>query len=105
MSVLERRTRVLEFVERWKGRGNEKQETQRFWIDLLQNVLDVERPTEPSLFEYRTVGGGFIDVLCPERGCWSSRKAPASTWTSPRPGRALPSRPCSRLYATRTPCR
>lgn len=49
MSVLERRTRVLEFVERWKGRGNEKQETQRFWIDLLQNVLDVERPTEAAL--------------------------------------------------------
>ena len=28
-----------EFARYWAGRGDEKGETQQFWIDLLQNVL------------------------------------------------------------------
>ena len=66
MSVVEQRTRVLAFIEQWRGHGDEKQETQRFWLDLLQNVLGVRDAINQTLFEYRTVGGGFIDVLCPE---------------------------------------
>ena len=34
-----------EFVTRWEGKGDEKQKTALFWIDLLQNVLGVENPT------------------------------------------------------------
>lgn len=60
------RERVRRFIDDWKGHGDEKQETQRFWLDLLQNVLDVRNAIGQTLFEYRTVGGGFIDVLCPE---------------------------------------
>lgn len=66
MSVLEQHTKVLTFIERWKDHGDEKQETQRFWIDLLQNVMGVTNALENTLFEYKTVSGGFIDVLCPE---------------------------------------
>ena len=66
MSVVEQRTRVLSFIEQWRGHGDEKQETQRFWLDLLQNVLGVKDAISQTRFEYRTVGGGFIDVLCPE---------------------------------------
>ena len=66
MSVLEQHTKALAFIERWKNHGDEKQETQRFWIDLLQNVLGVEDALGNTMFEYKTVGGGFIDVLCPE---------------------------------------
>lgn len=66
MSALEQHTKVLAFIERWKGHGDEKQETQCFWIDLLQNVLGVEDALGNTMFEYKTVGGGFIDVLCPE---------------------------------------
>lgn len=66
MSVVEQRTKVLSFIEQWRGHGDEKQETQRFWLDLLQNVLGVRDAINQTLFEYRTVGGGFIDVLCPE---------------------------------------
>lgn len=66
MSVLEQQMRVLSFIKRWKGHGDEKQETQRFWIDLLQNVLGVTDALENMTFEYKTVGGGFIDVLYPE---------------------------------------
>ena len=63
-SALEKATQ--EFIDRWSGHGDEKQETQRFWLDLLQNVLRVDDALGNTLFEYKTVGNGFIDVLCPE---------------------------------------
>ena len=66
VSVLEQHKKVSAFIERWKDHGDEKQDTQRFWIDLLQNVLGVKNALENTIFEYPTVSGGFIDVLCPE---------------------------------------
>ena len=30
--------KVAEFVESWRGKGDEKQDTQRFWMDLFQKV-------------------------------------------------------------------
>lgn len=63
MSLVEKMTR--EFVDRWRGHGDEKQETQRFWLDLLQNVLHQRDAIKDTLFEYKTVGNGYIDVLCP----------------------------------------
>ena len=53
MTDIERRSAVAKFAADWKGRGDEKQETQRFWIDLLQNVYGVEQPTETIEFEKR----------------------------------------------------
>ncbi|MDE7137014.1 MAG: methylase [Ruminococcus sp.] len=51
MNDKERKKAVGEFVERWTGKGYEKGESQRFWIDLLQNVLDVPDATEYIVFE------------------------------------------------------
>lgn len=53
MTDTERRTAAAKFVADWKGRGDEKQETQRFWIALLQNVYGIEQPTEIIEFEKR----------------------------------------------------
>ena len=39
------------FSEYWKDKGNEKQETARFWIELLGNVLGVENPISVIEFE------------------------------------------------------
>ena len=33
---------AAQFAERWKGRGDEKSESQTFWNDLLQNVFGVD---------------------------------------------------------------
>ena len=30
------------FARRWRGKGNENQDTQLFWMDFLQSVLGVE---------------------------------------------------------------
>ncbi|MBQ7159744.1 MAG: methylase [Treponema sp.] len=41
------------FVRYWADKGDEKQESQRFWIDLLQNVLGVTVPAKYIEFEKR----------------------------------------------------
>lgn len=43
--------KATEFVERWKDCGLEKQESQRFWIDLLHSVFGVENPAQALSFE------------------------------------------------------
>ena len=53
MTDTERRSAAAKFAADWKGRGDEKQETQRFWLSLLQNVYGVEQPTEIVEFEKR----------------------------------------------------
>ena len=51
MTANEQKTAAKQFVKNWIGRGDEKQETQLFWIDLLQNVFGVEQPTQAIEFE------------------------------------------------------
>ena len=53
MTDVERRSAAAKFIADWRGRGDEKQETQRFWLSLLQNVYGVEQPTEIIEFEKR----------------------------------------------------
>ena len=42
-----------EFGARWKGKGYEKGETQRFWLDLLQTVFGIQNPMSVMDFECR----------------------------------------------------
>jgi len=53
MTDLQMRTAAKQFVKDWTGHGDEKQETQRFWIALLQNVFGVEQATNTIEFEVR----------------------------------------------------
>lgn len=46
-----RKKSVKDFIRRWTGKGYEKGESQKFWIDLLQNVLGVPDATEYIIFE------------------------------------------------------
>lgn len=68
MTDKEQKKAAKEFAARWEGRGDEKQETQLFWIDLLQNVLGVENPTSLIQFEKPVVvekNTKFIDGYIP----------------------------------------
>ena len=58
---------AMEFAERWAGKGYEKGESQRFWLDLLENVYGVEKPTEFVRFEEQVQldNTSFIDVMIP----------------------------------------
>ena len=39
MTDIQQRAAAKKFVEYWSTRGDEKQETALFWIDLLQNKI------------------------------------------------------------------
>lgn len=51
MADAERRLAAKQFVADWNGRGDEKQETQAFWIALLQKVYGVAEPEKYISFE------------------------------------------------------
>jgi len=63
----QQREAAEEFVERWTGRGSEKQECHLFWIDLLGNVFGVKNPSTFVRFEEETAldNTSFIDVTIP----------------------------------------
>ena len=64
MKDIEQRKVAKEFAERWKGKGYEKGESQKFWIDLLENVLGVSNATSFIRFEdtvHIDKATGFID--------------------------------------------
>ena len=51
MNIRERKKAAEEFYNRWANRGNERQDSQSFWLDLLQNVYGIENPVEYISFE------------------------------------------------------
>lgn len=58
------------FASRWANKGNENQDTQRFWIDFYQNVLGVEDAVSWLEFEKpvstdASTHDGYIDVFIP----------------------------------------
>lgn len=63
----QRKKLISQFVTRWTGKGYEKGESQTFWIELLHDVLGVERPTEFISFENQVMLShtSFIDAYIP----------------------------------------
>jgi hypothetical protein len=51
MTDAERRAAAKQFAADWAGRGDEKQETQSFWLSLLQKVYGVSEPDKFIQFE------------------------------------------------------
>ena len=51
MTQTEQTQNAKDFFEYWQDKGDEKQETQRYWIELLQEVLGVENPSRYIEFE------------------------------------------------------
>ena len=51
MTQTEQQRAAKEFAAFWKDKGDEKQETQRYWIGLLQEVLGIENPARYIEFE------------------------------------------------------
>ena len=66
MNITEKQQKkaAKEFAEYWKGKGYEKGQSQKFWIDLLQNVYGIENATHFISFEDQVhidKSTGFID--------------------------------------------
>ena len=77
MNLKEQQKQAKAFIERWENRGNERQDTQSFWLDLLQSVYGIENPSEYIKFEdtvmmdHTSFMDGYIDttkVLIEQKG-------------------------------------
>ena len=69
MTDAEQREAARQFVNRWMGKGKEDEDGRSYWIDLLSNVLGMDRATERLNFEKKVVIDGNtkrIDVYIPE---------------------------------------
>ena len=53
MTDVQQKAAAKQFVKDWLGHGDEKQETQRFWMALLQKVYGVAEPDKAIEFEVR----------------------------------------------------
>ena len=64
MTQARQRQAAKEFADFWKDRGDEKQETSRFWIELLGDVLGIGNPARYIEFEkpVKLRHTGFIDA-------------------------------------------
>lgn len=53
MKLNEQQIKAKEFSQRWENTGDEKSESQKFWLDLLENVLGISDPYSYIEFESR----------------------------------------------------
>ncbi len=62
------KTRAAQFAARWQGRGDEKQETQAFWFDLLRSVYGIENIVDAIEFEKKVQLShtSYIDAYIPD---------------------------------------
>ena len=51
MDITTQKRNAKKFIEDWKDRGREKQDSQSFWLSLLRDVLGVEYPENFIKFE------------------------------------------------------
>ena len=67
-AAINRKKAAKEFADFWQNKGDERQETARFWIGLLEKVLGMENPAERIEFEKKVQlkHTSFIDAYIPE---------------------------------------
>lgn len=86
MNQIEQKRRAREFAEKWQGRGDEKQDAQNFWRDLLVNVLGVPSTSLTSFISFeRKVQGGFIDGFIEDTGVLIEQKSLGVDLTKAKP--------------------
>ncbi len=73
------------FADYWRGRGDEKGESQKFWLSLLRDVLGVEHPEQFIDFENRVLleHTGFIDGYIPSTKVMIEQKKLGKSLTTP----------------------
>ena len=65
-----RKQQINAFIEKWKDRGDEKQDTQLFWLGFMEDVLGIQNSRDLIEFEHEVWITGkpkYIDVLYLEK--------------------------------------
>ena len=73
------------FAAKWKGRGYEKGESQKFWMELLQTVYGIANPADLLVFEQQVKldHTSFIDVMIPATHVMIEQKSLGKSLTEP----------------------
>lgn len=70
MTDAQQREAARQFFYRWNGKGKEDEDARSYWIEILTNILGVDKVTERVDFEKKVIGGDGntkrIDVYIPE---------------------------------------
>ena len=69
MTDAEQREAARQFVNKWRGKGNEDEDGRSYWIDLLHDVLGMDHVTDRVDFEKKVYVDGNkkrIDAYIPE---------------------------------------
>ena len=70
MTDTERREAARQFYQKWVNRGKEDEDDRSYWIDFLQDVMDVDHVTDRIEFQKKVVGPDGntkrIDAYIPE---------------------------------------
>ena len=70
MTDAQQREAARQFYFRWKDKGREDEDARSYWIEILTNILGVDRVTERVDFEKKVIGADGntkrIDVFIPE---------------------------------------
>lgn len=74
MNPAQQKANAKKFIERWQNEpGNEEEQSRSFWIQLLEEVLDIQNATHVLQFE-RKVKGRKIDVFYEDMGILIEQK-------------------------------
>ena len=90
MTDVQQREAARQFYYRWKGKGREDEEARSYWIEILSNILGVDRVTERVDFEKKVKGydGNTkrIDVYIPETRVLIEQKSIGIALDKPQTG-------------------
>ncbi len=90
MTDAQQREAARQFYYRWNGKGREDEDARSYWIEILTNILGVERVTERVDFEKKVVGSDGntkrIDVYIPETHTLIEQKSLGIALDKPQAG-------------------
>ena len=90
MTDIQQREAARQFFYKWKGKGREDEDARSYWIDILQDVLGVEKVTDRVDFEKKVVGPDGntkrIDAYIPETHVLIEQKSLGIALDKPQAG-------------------
>lgn len=90
MTDAQQREAARQFFYRWNGRGKEDEDARSYWIEILTNILGMDRVTERVEFEKKVIGGDGntkrIDVYIPETNVVIEQKSLGIALDKPQVG-------------------
>ena len=90
MTDAQQREAARQFYYRWNGKGKEDEDARSYWIEILTNILGIDKVTERVDFEKKVIGGDGntkrIDVYIPETHVLIEQKSLGIALDKPQAG-------------------